>query len=774
MTQVAGSVEVAVRANMQLFLRDLERARMELQRFSSTATRATGTTAKQLDAVGSAASRTTGALAAFTRQFAFLGTLTAGFALYKVADQFANFEYNMNTVRAVLNTTGSEFALLNTKAQELGNSTRYSAEQVAEAMTLMAKAGMSAGQVYGGVASTLKLAAVEGMDLAASTEAVVNIMTGMGLSVKDLDRAVNVLTKTSIDSTTGVAELAYAFKYASGTAELAKLSLEDAAAAIGLMAKAGVKGSTAGTSLAGIIRRLVDPPKEAEKVMKQYGITIKDAAGNFKPFVDIIRQFEPMIKQGAAGLQALNEVFGARPFQGMAAILKSGSDEFATFKSNLQNTGDIAKKVSDIQLEGLKGSMMQLGTAASGLAVAIGESGLGKAFAYLATQATNALRAMTDSLKGMAPLQEQSASILKGTLNAQQAELDQVDRTLERMKNNKAGAGTIAALEAGRKKMVENMAVTHEFMMQQQQLQMTLKAPPGKTKEDVTTLDPPPPVDVEGNLAKRKAALEALQRMESEYLEVTKQNKRLLEVEQERELTKFKELLDKKLISQEEYENAVRQLAEVTQKKTEELRQKDLKFVEDITGAISSGLEGAFRSFIETGKIDFNELTRSILADIAVIALRMAVLQPLFGGGGGMGGMGGGGGGAIGSIISSLFHTGGTAGSGSGVKRNMPAAAFFGAPRMHKGGSILGPNEVPAILNRGERVIPAGANDNGKVTVQIINNSKAQVSEESTRSSDGEEIRRFVIEETNKGMTRGAFDGSMRGRYGNQVIGTRR
>jgi TP901 family phage tail tape measure protein len=768
MTQVAGSVEVAVRANMQLFLRDLERARMELQKFSSTATRATAGTAKQFDAMGSASSRASGAIAAFTRQFAFLGTLTAGFALYKVSDQFASFEYNMNTVRAVLNTTGSEFALLNTKAQELGSTTRYSADQVAEAMTLMAKAGMSAGQVYGGVASTLQLAAVEGLDLATSTEAVVNIMTGMGLSVKDLDRAVNVLTKTSIDSTTGVTELAYAFKYASGISETAGVSLEEVAAAMGLMAQAGTKGSTAGTALRGIITRLVGPTEEARKVMKAWGISVVDASGKFKPLSDVIRQFEPMAKAGARGLEDMFTVFGARPFQGIAALTKAGADEFDKFTKNLQNTGDVAKRVSEIQMEGLKGAMLQLGTAASGLAVAIGESGLGKAFEYLADKATSALNAMTAALKGMAPLQEQSAAVLRNTLSSQQAELDQVDRAIERLRTNRAGAGQIAALEAGRKKMVENMATTHEFLMQQQQVQTALKAPAAKVKEQLDDVTPPAAVDIEGGLAKRKAAQEALQRLESEYLESTKQNKRLIEVEQERELAKFKELLDKKLISQTEYENAVRQLGEVTQKKMEELRQKDLKFIEDITGAISSGLEGAFRSFIETGKVDFNELTRSILADIAVIALRMAVLQPLFGGGQTQGG------GAIGSMIASLFHTGGVAGSGSGVKREMPMAAFFGAPRMHKGGQILGANEVPAILNRGERVVPAGANDNGRVTVQIINNSSAQVKEDSTRSSDGEEIRRFVIEETNKGMTRGAFDGSMRGRYGNQVVGTRR
>jgi len=770
MTQVAGSVEVAVRANMALFLRDLQRARAELARFDASATRAAGTTAKQFDTLGAASTRASGAISVFARQFAFLGTLTAGFALYKVTAQFAEFEYNMNTVRAVLQTTGSEFSLLNNKAQELGLTTRYSAEQVAEAMTLMAKAGMNAGQVYGGVASTLNLAAVEGMDLATSTEAVVNIMTGMGLTVKDLDRAVDVLTKTSVDSTTSVTELAYAFKYASGISEQAGYSIEQVAAAIGVMAQAGTKGSTAGTALRGIIQRLIDPVPEAAKIMKAWGISVIDTTGKLKSLVEIVKQFEPMSKAGARGLADLSTVFGARPFQGIAALTKAGADELNRFEGALSKVSGTSKRIAATQMEGLKGAFIELGSAAKGLAVAIGESGLGHAFEVLADRAAQALRSMATSLKGMAPLQQQSLNTLQATLEGQQAELDQLDRVLAESRAGNRPLSAINRLEAGRKAMLENMATTQEFIRLQGQLQSTLagQAPPGKTIERTDDKDIPPPADVEGQAAKQKAALSALQALESEYLEATKQNARLIQVEHDRELEKFKELLDQKLISEEQYNQAREQLAAVTQKKLEELRAKDLKFVEDITGAISSGLEGAFRSFIETGKIDFNELTRSIIADIAMIALRMAVLQPLFGGGQVQGG------GAMGQALMSLFHSGGVVGSGSGVRRMVSASALMGAPRMHKGGSILGADEVPAILQKGEKVIPRGENDNGRVTVQIINNSSAQVKEESTRSSDGEEIRRFVIEETNKGMTRGAFDGSMRGRYGNQVVGTRR
>lgn len=55
-------------------------------------------------------------------------------------------------------------------------------------------------------------------------------------------------------------------------------------------------------------------------------------------------------------------------------------------------------------------------------------------------------------------------------------------------------------------------------------------------------------------------------------------------------------------------------------------------------------------------------------------------------------------------IVASFFHEGGEVGASSAPKRKVSASAFAGAPRMHGGG--LASDEVPAILQKGERVIP--------------------------------------------------------------------
>ncbi|ACB80830.1 phage tape measure protein [Methylorubrum populi BJ001] len=127
----------------------------------------------------------------------------------------------------------------------------------------------------------------------------------------------------------------------------------------------------------------------------------------------------------------------------------------------------------------------------------------------------------------------------------------------------------------------------------------------------------------------------------------------------------------------------------------------------------------------------FDDVASSFLQTIVRLGVQIALVQPLInmlksglssaavGGGGGplsfitslFGGLSGGGGGgsfdavnagAVGSF--EWLHEGGIAGAGSST-RTFPLSVLQGAPRFHKGNLGLGPDEIPAILQRGEPVL---------------------------------------------------------------------
>jgi len=110
------------------------------------------------------------------------------------------------------------------------------------------------------------------------------------------------------------------------------------------------------------------------------------------------------------------------------------------------------------------------------------------------------------------------------------------------------------------------------------------------------------------------------------------------------------------------------------------------------------GAENAIGEFVKTGKLKFGELVTSLIADLAKLAARRFILGPIANALSGVLGSAGG-------LFANILHAGGMVGA-TGPGRMVPAMAFAAAPRMHSGGwAGLRPDEVPAILQRGERVL---------------------------------------------------------------------
>ena len=165
------------------------------------------------------------------------------------------------------------------------------------------------------------------------------------------------------------------------------------------------------------------------------------------------------------------------------------------------------------------------------------------------------------------------------------------------------------------------------------------------------------------------------------------------------------------------------------------------------------GMEDALTSMVVKGKLDFGSLADSIVADITRIAIKQAILAPLAEGllgssflGGTAAAAGSAAAGAVGEAaaggiaggaaagamgeaatsggwlsgiaksagnwLASWFHEGGIVGQGAPKTRMVDPALFLGAPHYHSGGiasayasGTLKPDEMPAILQRGEMVL---------------------------------------------------------------------
>ena len=179
---------------------------------------------------------------------------------------------------------------------------------------------------------------------------------------------------------------------------------------------------------------------------------------------------------------------------------------------------------------------------------------------------------------------------------------------------------------------------------------------------------------------------------------------------------------------------------------------------EDAGDRVGRAIETGFRSaedalvrFATAGRLEFASLTDSILADLARIAVRRGITQPLAAAlGSALGSLDFSGGGAAvpaaaeaGNVFHAVYHAGGAAGAPGGIERLVPPAVFAGAPRLHRGGVAgLRADEVPAILQRGETVLPRGAPAAAptEVRVEVTNRGTPQRVTQADGRFDGQRL----------------------------------
>lgn len=157
-----------------------------------------------------------------------------------------NFDASMSNVYGLmssLNLTQMQMDALRDTAREMGATTKFSASEAADAMGYMALAGWDDAQVIAGIPGVLNLAAAANMDLAKASDIVTDTMTPFGLAAERAGEAADVFAYAQANSNTTVEGLGEAMKYAAPTADAFGMSLQDTAAAMGVLANAGIKGS---------------------------------------------------------------------------------------------------------------------------------------------------------------------------------------------------------------------------------------------------------------------------------------------------------------------------------------------------------------------------------------------------------------------------------------------------------------------------------------------------------------------------------------------------
>ena len=282
------------------------------------------------------------------------------------------FEKSMSKLGAISGASANELQKMSDKARELGQSTQYSASEVAEAMNFQAMAGMKANQILEATPDLLDLASVGQMDLARASDIATDTMTAFGLSAKEMTRIVDVMAVTTTNSNTNIEQLGEAFKNVAPVAHNLGLSIEQTSAMLGVLADSGRKGGDAGTHLKIILQRLSSTTKPVIKGLKELGISAYDSNGKLKPMTETLKQ----IKSKLDGLsdqkknEILKNLFGEEAIAS-ANIILNNLDSMDNKLQKVANSSGEASKMAKQMNDNLNGDWKQLKSAMSELAITL-------------------------------------------------------------------------------------------------------------------------------------------------------------------------------------------------------------------------------------------------------------------------------------------------------------------------------------------------------------------------------------------------------------------
>lgn len=319
----------------------------------------------------------------------FIGAAALILGIISATRVLAGFGQQMAAVRAITGATEQQFALLEEEARRLGATTRFTAQQAADGLEFLARAGFSAEDATEALEGTLNLASAGMLDLASSADIVSNVIQQFGLDTSETNRVVDVLATTAANSNTNVFQLGDAFKFVGPIARALNITVEDTSELLGQLGNAGIQASNAGAGLRRAFFGLINTTPKAEKALAALGLTTEDVRLTGENTAEV---FALLGERGLSAAQAV-QIFGIRGST-VALSLAEAAKQGNKLADAIANSEGEAKRISDVIEDTLIGDFRRLISAFQEIILVAGDAGLTGGLRNLLTGLTTIVQAL--------------------------------------------------------------------------------------------------------------------------------------------------------------------------------------------------------------------------------------------------------------------------------------------------------------------------------------------------------------------------------------------
>jgi TP901 family phage tail tape measure protein len=332
----------------------------------------------------------TGVAVSLTQQLTnAAGASLAG--LKNMVTGFMELDGELRLAAAAAGETGG-YERLGSIVEKVGIDAAGTSKQVAELATSLVRAGFSVSEVEKALPGVVRGAEATGTGFEQMGNIVGNTLRGFGLEAEQVGRVTDVLVNAANSSNASIEGLGYTFEYTAPIAKALGVSLEDVAAAAGLMANAGIQGSVAGTGLRTGLQKLQEAAGGASpavlglsrgqerlaQTMKMIGATVTDAAGNLLPLEQVFLNLKDGLSKlsQADQVQLTNILFGDEAGSKFLSITNQSSAAISKMFSDMKNSAgstDVARDAMagiGLEMQQLQGTLGAIGTSIGGVLAA--------------------------------------------------------------------------------------------------------------------------------------------------------------------------------------------------------------------------------------------------------------------------------------------------------------------------------------------------------------------------------------------------------------------
>lgn len=272
------------------------------------------------------------------------------------------FEQGTAVLASIIGKTTDEISALTNQAKQLGATTRYTAMQITELQTNLARLGFTEQEILNSTKAIQAFATATGADLGEAANLAGAALRGFGMNATEMERAASVMAVSTTKSALSFEKLATAIPIVAPVAKQFGFTIEDTVTLLAKLSDAGMDASTAATATRNVFLKMAN---DSGKLSQALGRPVHSV----EEFGEALKE----MKERGMSLNDILQMVGVRSTAAFA-VFADNADTLKDFKASITDCGDAMGDMENKQLNTLQGSITILNSAWEGLMLTFSES----------------------------------------------------------------------------------------------------------------------------------------------------------------------------------------------------------------------------------------------------------------------------------------------------------------------------------------------------------------------------------------------------------------